>query len=86
MQAHFREQVKDTFEEGIQQTVSKFQEAGIVDSDWTADQLVFRTRGTLQFTETTGLSGGRMQREVSRGQPISREWRARQGSNLRPAA
>ena len=61
MQAHFREQVKDAFEEGIQQTVSKFQEAGIVGSDWTADQLVFRTRGTLQFTETTELRGGKTQ-------------------------
>lgn len=58
LQAHFREQVKDTFEATIQQTVSKLTDAGVVDSDWIADQVVYRTGNQLTFVETTGVRGG----------------------------
>lgn len=58
LQAHFREQVKDTFEAGIQQTVSKFSDAGMIDSDWKADQVVYRSGGQVSFVETTGQRGG----------------------------
>lgn len=58
LQAHFREQVKDAFEVAIQQEVSKFSDAGIVDSEWTADQVVFRTGAPVNFVETTGQRGG----------------------------
>ena len=36
MQSHFREQVKDAFEAAIQQEVSKFRDAGMIDSEWKA--------------------------------------------------
>ena len=58
LQAHFREQVKDTFEAGIQQTVSKFSDAGIIDPLWQADQVVYRTGSQVAFVETTGQRGG----------------------------
>jgi hypothetical protein len=58
LQAHFREQVKDTFDTGIQQTVSKFSDAGIIDPDWKADQVVYRTGAQVTFVETTGQRGG----------------------------
>lgn len=58
LQSHFREQVKDTFEEGIQQTVSKFSDAGIIDSEWKADQVVYRSGAQVDFVETTGQRGG----------------------------
>lgn len=58
MQAHFREQVKDTFDQQIQQTKSKFSDAGMVDPDWTADQIVFRESQPFSFVETTGQRGG----------------------------
>lgn len=61
MQAHFREQVKDAFEAAIQQEVSKFRDAGMIDPDWKADQVVFRTSQPLAFTETTGQRGGATQ-------------------------
>ena len=62
LQAHFREQVKDAFEVAIQQEVSKFSDAGMVDSEWKADQIVFRTGALVKFTETTGQRGGLTQR------------------------
>ena len=58
LQSHFREQVKDTFEAGIQQTVSKFSDAGIIDPLWQADQVVYRTGSQVAFVETTGQRGG----------------------------
>lgn len=61
LQAHFREQVKDTFEAGIQQTVSKFSDAGIIDPYWQADQVVYRTGSQVTFVETTGQRGGSTQ-------------------------
>jgi hypothetical protein len=61
LQDHFREQVKDTFEASIQQTVSKFGDAGMIDPDWTSDQVVFRSRNTASFVETTGQRGGQTQ-------------------------
>ena len=62
LQAHFREQVKDAFEAAIQQETSKFADAGMVDSEWTADQIVFRTGSPVSFVETTGQRGGLTQR------------------------
>lgn len=62
LQAHFREQVKDAFESAIQQETSKFSDAGMIDSEWTADQIVFRTGVPLRFVETTGQRGGLTQR------------------------
>jgi hypothetical protein len=68
LQAHFREQVKDAFEAAIQQETSKFADAGMVDSEWTADQIVFRTGIPVSFVETTGQRGGLTQRgEYSAG-------------------
>lgn len=61
LQAHFKEQVKDTFEAGIQQTVSKFSDAGIIDPHWKADQVVYRTGSQVTFVETTGQRGGNTQ-------------------------
>ena len=61
LQAHFKEQVKDTFEAGIQQTVSKFAGAGIIDPEWTGEQVVYRTGSQVSFVETTGLRGGQTQ-------------------------
>lgn len=58
LQAHFREQVKDAFEVAIQQEVSKFSDAGMVDNEWTNDQIVFRTANPVSFIETTGQRGG----------------------------
>lgn len=58
LQAHFREQVKDAFEISIQQETSKFSDAGMVDGEWTNDQIVFRTAAPVSFVETTGQRGG----------------------------
>ena len=62
LQSHFREQVKDAFEVAIQQEVSKFSDAGMVDTEWSADQIVFRTGAPVAFVETTGQRGGLTQR------------------------
>jgi len=58
LQSHFREQVKDVFDQGIQQTVSKLSDAGVIDPDWIADQVVYKTGTTVEFVETTGQRGG----------------------------
>lgn len=68
MTSQFRAQVKDVFEASVQQTQSVFEGAGVVDSEWKARQMVFRTRSTVEWTETTGKRGGdTQQNEFSSG-------------------
>lgn len=62
LQSHFKEQVKDAFEPAVQQTMRKFRDAGIIDPDWNADQVVFRTRRPIGWVETTGQRGGKTQK------------------------
>lgn len=56
--AGFRERVADTYLSAIQQTESKFAQAGVVVPDWIATQYTFRITQPLEFVETTGQRGG----------------------------
>jgi hypothetical protein len=59
LQAHFREQVKNTFEANIKQEESLLANVGVLDTSWTANQLVVRERNRLLLKETTGQRGGK---------------------------
>lgn len=59
LQAHFRAQVKNTFEANIKQEESMFASIGVQDNTWNARQLVVRERGLLTLKETTGQRGGK---------------------------
>lgn len=55
---HYRRQFSDQWEQQIQQADSKFSDAGMLDSTWTAKEKVFTDLSKVEFTETTGQRFG----------------------------